>query len=211
MGTHKKKTQPVSALGYALLSFLARGPHTGYELANILNSAARMIWSAPHSQIYPELRRLTLTGYTTFAKVQQAERPDKKVYTITTAGKEVLRSWLTETPEPEPSRSQAIIQAHALWLAGTRESVEWYARHAKGVKQEIEDLEQSWLAYRKRLKVPKDLDATSPHFATFAVFSYAIATRKAIVAWCYSMTRALESTPAKRSLAGGIPVNRRER
>ncbi|HEY3085299.1 MAG TPA: PadR family transcriptional regulator [Candidatus Dormibacteraeota bacterium] len=52
----------VTTLGYAILGLLARQSLSGYDLARRLRRPIGFYWTARHSQIYPELRRLTALG-----------------------------------------------------------------------------------------------------------------------------------------------------
>ena|SRR5438067_527027 len=81
----------MTTIGYALLGLLAREPRSGYELAKELKVPVSFFWYAPHSQIYPELARLEAAGLVTHEKVEQQNRPSKKVYSLTEAGRGKLR------------------------------------------------------------------------------------------------------------------------
>jgi len=48
-------------------------------------------WQARHSQIYPELARLEEKGLVTHQVVEQQDRPDKKVYSVTDSGLDALK------------------------------------------------------------------------------------------------------------------------
>jgi DNA-binding PadR family transcriptional regulator len=61
-----------------------------------LVAGAAHFWHASYSQIYAELRRLEQLGYVGEERVVQEKRPNKRVYTITPAGRQALRSWLVQ-------------------------------------------------------------------------------------------------------------------
>src|ERR671932_705397 len=82
-----------STLGFALLGLLARGPLSGYDIASQLKRRVGPFWHARHSQIYPELARLETAGLVSYVRVEQHERPDKKVYSLTPAGRLALQEW----------------------------------------------------------------------------------------------------------------------
>src|SRR5688500_16777052 len=84
-----------SALGFALLGALARGPSSGYEVAQMMKQPVGYFWHARHSQIYPELAALEARGLVTHKVVEQRDRPAKKVYSLTRAGRSALREWVT--------------------------------------------------------------------------------------------------------------------
>ena len=46
-------------LKYAILGLLNQKSMSGYELSSEFESALNEFWNAKHSQIYPELRKLT--------------------------------------------------------------------------------------------------------------------------------------------------------
>lgn len=81
---------------YAVLGQLGRGPSSGYEVKARLEAGAAQFWHASYSQIYAELRRLADLGLASEELVRQDARPDKRVYTITAAGRTALRAWLRE-------------------------------------------------------------------------------------------------------------------
>jgi hypothetical protein len=64
----------LSTLGYALLALLARGPRSGYDLAQRMNRPIGFFWQAQHSQIYPELARLEQLGWVTHQVIVQEDR-----------------------------------------------------------------------------------------------------------------------------------------
>ena len=55
---------------------------SGYELKYIFDKSVKHFWSAKQSQIYRELNSLHEAGHVEIEKVEQENRPDKKVYHI---------------------------------------------------------------------------------------------------------------------------------
>ena len=53
-------------LKYAILGLLNQKSMSGYELSAEFESALNEFWSANHSQIYPELKKLTQEGMITY-------------------------------------------------------------------------------------------------------------------------------------------------
>ena len=99
------------SLRHSILGLLARKPSTGYELARMFDLSLRTVWHASHSQIYPELARLSSQGLV--AAVEHGSR-GSKTYALTGAGRDELRRWLAET---DPDRSQRNESAVRLFLA----------------------------------------------------------------------------------------------
>ena len=50
------------SLRHALLALLSAHPMTGYDVAKRFDGSVGFMWQAPHSQIYPELRRMEDAG-----------------------------------------------------------------------------------------------------------------------------------------------------
>lgn len=90
-------------LKYAILGLLNQKSMSGYELSSEFESALNEFWNAKHSQIYPELRKLTEEGMITFETAITGNVLEKKIYTITEAGKKSFRKWLAEDQPISPT------------------------------------------------------------------------------------------------------------
>ena len=98
------------SLRHSILGLLERKPSTGYELAQMFDISLRTVWHASHSQIYPELARLSAQG---LVEVVQHGARGSKTYALTREGQDELRRWLVET---DPDRSQRNESAVRLFL-----------------------------------------------------------------------------------------------
>lgn len=89
---------------YAVLGLLSLGEElSGYEIRQwALRSLKFFYWSPAQSHIYRELRRLEELGYATSSTVRQDARPDKRVFSITEAGRAELKRWVDEAPIAPP-------------------------------------------------------------------------------------------------------------
>jgi DNA-binding PadR family transcriptional regulator len=86
------------SLEYAILGFLNYAPLTGYELKKAFDASVRHFWPANQSQIYRTLARMAERGWVEMEVVPQEDRPPRKVYHITEAGREALLRWLSTPP-----------------------------------------------------------------------------------------------------------------
>jgi PadR family transcriptional regulator, regulatory protein AphA len=86
-------------LQYAILGLLTYFPLTGYNLGKIFAGVIENFWHASLSQIYRELADMEKKGLVTSSIEAQNDRPDRRVYGITVAGREIFASWLNSTPE----------------------------------------------------------------------------------------------------------------
>ncbi len=169
----------MNSLSYALLSLLVRKPCSGYELRMLLD----VLWPAKHSQIYPLLTKLKEKEWVTFEQVQQKGRPDKKIYSITDSGKDVLKDWLQTEPEPPIQRDEFLIKAYAIWLTDER----------KGKKLIVERLERYKSLLSKHESVLKEMEEefggdlrkkTSPQFGRFILFKRRLRMDMEEIDWC---------------------------
>src|SRR5215467_6385974 len=83
-------------------------------------------WHAQHSQIYPELARLEAAGMVTHEVVEQYDRPDKKIYAITGAGRAALREWVTEPAHVRPDHDELMLKTFSIWLADRERAIAFY-------------------------------------------------------------------------------------
>lgn len=87
---------PVS-IPHALLALLVRAPMHGYELKAAFESELASLWTLNYGQLYPALEKLEGDGLVAKERIVQDDRPDKKVYSVTEAGRLELSRWLAET------------------------------------------------------------------------------------------------------------------
>src|SRR5260221_4787434 len=83
---------------HSLLALLYQRPMHGYELGKQLNLAISADWDVKPGQIASTLTRLNESGLVDYEVVETSDAPDRKVYAITDAGIEELRTWYL-TPE----------------------------------------------------------------------------------------------------------------
>jgi PadR family transcriptional regulator, regulatory protein AphA len=98
------------SLEYAILGLLDHMPFSGYDLKKVFDTSIRHFWPANQTQIYLTLNRLAGQGLVEMEVVEQTERPDRKVYHITEAGRSSLRQWLVASKPAEMVRSARLIQ-----------------------------------------------------------------------------------------------------
>jgi DNA-binding PadR family transcriptional regulator len=108
------------SLKYALLGLLSSEPMNGYSIKALFNEAIDFVWQAELSQIYRELGVLEKDGLVTSSIEQQSDRPNKRVYSITDAGRRDFRGWIATVPETlsMPKRDELMLRLFFGSLAG---------------------------------------------------------------------------------------------
>ena len=88
------------------LGIISRGAASGYEIKKAFEEGGmNHIYHTSYGSIYPALTALTREGLVDCAEMAQEKRPDKKVYTITAAGRAALEKALSEPPADDKFRS----------------------------------------------------------------------------------------------------------
>jgi len=86
------------SLKHGLLGLIScEGSTTGYELDKFFKNSLAYFWQAKTSHIYRELSAMEDLGWLASERVFQEEKPNKRVYSITDAGREELLSWLSSS------------------------------------------------------------------------------------------------------------------
>ena len=88
------------------LGILSLGDATGYEIKKMVAEGSFSFFSeASYGSIYPALTKLTQEGLVACRTEHQERRPDKKIYSLTEAGRAQLEDTLREGPGPDRNRS----------------------------------------------------------------------------------------------------------
>ena len=147
------------SLEHAILGFLNYGPHSGYDLKKVFDVSVQHFWPADQSQIYRTLSRLEDKGWAEMELIEQDDRPDRKVYHITTAGQEELRRWLI-TPLPSKAvRSAPLIQVFFAAQLSDEEILaifERWAESARTILARYEQVPQESAEYEETNGTPRD-------------------------------------------------------
>ncbi len=97
------------SLSHAILGLLTVMPMTGYDLKNqAFDSTVAHFWQADQAQIYRTLAAMAEAGWVESRLEIQEERPNRKVYHITEAGRAELLRWM-QTEQPLPVHREAFL------------------------------------------------------------------------------------------------------
>lgn len=89
-----------NTLQYMILGLLTRQPMTGYDIKQTFDKEKAEFWTAPFSQIYPELNRMLNDGLISLLKTDTTNSR-KKTYQLTKDGRNLFEQWLTTPLSPE--------------------------------------------------------------------------------------------------------------
>ena len=107
----------VVALRHAVLATLLDDDASGYELAKRFDASVANFWHALPQQIYGELRRIEQHGLIRGRTVRQRGRPDKRVFTITEAGRQALREFAAAPTRPGALKEDLAVKVYTAGIA----------------------------------------------------------------------------------------------
>ncbi len=97
---------------HAVLGLLAQRPRHGYELRAAFEAVVggEENWDVKPAQIYTTLTRMEKSGLVEEQSVEQDGGPEKRIYSITQAGYQVLQDWFTEGTSAEHQHDEFFIK-----------------------------------------------------------------------------------------------------
>ncbi len=137
------------SLEHAILGFLNYRPYSGYDLKKFFDTSVRHFWPADQSQIYRTLARMNDKGWVMIEVIRQESRPDRKLYTITDAGRRELREWLVSPLAHEEHRSADMIQVFFAAQLSDEEILAIFERTAAILRSGLE----------RYARIPRDIES----------------------------------------------------
>ncbi|TWC35699.1 PadR family transcriptional regulator [Pseudomonas sp. SJZ079] len=137
------------SLRHAILTLLATEPASGYDIVRHFKQSLGYFWNAKHQQVYQELRRLNDSGWLQCAEQPQADKPDKKVYSISATGRAELKRWLAEPAPPNKINDALLVKLFAGALTEPDNLREEMARHRathRATLDSLLEIERRYLA-----------------------------------------------------------------
>jgi PadR family transcriptional regulator, regulatory protein AphA len=178
------------SLDYALLGFLNYHPYTGYDLKKIFDTSVRHFWPADQSQIYRTLARLMEQGLAEMEKVPQEDKPDRKLYSITDAGRAELLKFLAGPPPMGDARSAPLIQ---VFFAGqlsdkeVLEKFEGYAATMRAILSQYEQVTDKIGPFQEEIASPRE------HFFWLLTLENGIRNMRANLEWAESVIERIKN------------------
>jgi PadR family transcriptional regulator AphA len=82
------------SLKHALLAMIDIEEGSGYNLAKRFDQSVGFFWPSTFQQVYRDLNKLEADGLVSAEAIEQAGKPNKKIYSITASGIKELKQWL---------------------------------------------------------------------------------------------------------------------
>jgi DNA-binding PadR family transcriptional regulator len=123
-----------------ILGFLNDGEMSGYDIKQFFSHSIGFFYDASFGAIYPALRKLEEEGLVTKREIIQTGKPNKILYSMTDAGKEVFQKEMMTPIQPPIVRSDMLVK---LFFAGKRSHEEQEKLFYACLKHQKELLERT--------------------------------------------------------------------
>lgn len=130
-------------LKHGILGLLNYTAMTGYEIKEVFENSLNYFWTAQTSQIYRELQSIQKNGWAKSTLVEQAGKPDKKVFHITDKGKEELLRWLAYDEAGFTMRTPLLMKVFFLGERSVDENLDFFIQFRQMIAAYLESLEMA--------------------------------------------------------------------
>lgn len=194
------KRKPVE---YVVLAGLVRKPRSGYDLTQWMRRETSHYFAVGHNRVYPALSELERDGLVVHEVVPGDRGPERKVYSITEAGREALLSWVDSPPVERQMRDEQLVKVLCYGFLP--------AERALARLEEVKALHEEKLAryegYRRDLEVElregRISDEAYP--GTLLTLGRGIGAERGYVEWCEEAKEVLSSPREAPAPGSGLP------
>jgi DNA-binding PadR family transcriptional regulator len=138
-----------------VLALLAKEPSHGYELrAQIERALGPLAGSFNAGQMYVTLGRLEQAGLVTSARESAADRPERRTYELTAAGRDRVAEWLHDVAWPRPDLTNFHLKLVVAAAGRLADPVELVAAQRRELVRRLRD------AQRAAMTEEQDSDAS---------------------------------------------------
>ena len=163
------------SLKYAVLAALLEGEASGYDLAKIFDVSVSNFWAATPQQLYRELERLAGEGLIDARVVPQERRPNKRMFTLSEAGRQDLAAFTAKQPRPTAARDELMVKVQAVDggdMEAVRAHIEERMEWARGKLARYERLRRHLLGDLSEEEFLRDGERIGPYLTLLRGFSF---------------------------------------
>lgn len=130
------------ALRHAVLAALIEGEISGYQLAKAFDLGVANFWYAQPQQLYAELTRLESDGLIAGREVVQENRPNKRLFHVTSEGLAELERFAAAPTKPSFVRDDLLVQVQAADHVDPRALIDRLTERAAFAQAKVDLFEQ---------------------------------------------------------------------
>lgn len=186
------------SLDHILLGLL-REPQSGYELKAAFDRSLNYFWPAELSQIYRTLKRLEADGLLKSRGEPSEKGPDRRVYSLSRAGRRALGEWLERDPVFGDERFTYLAQVFFMAECGDLDRTQEFVRQMQDAfdhrLETLQQIDKEWSSG----------DAPYPAIESEEGFHYHLTLRmglsrlRAASGWCDETIERIEQRKKSRS------------
>jgi DNA-binding PadR family transcriptional regulator len=139
-----------NTLQYIILGLLGAHPMSGYDIKRAFDQSLATYWNAGHSQIYTTLKALAGRRMVTSELIYQEGRPNRRVYRITTAGRDKLDAWLAEPVPPRFTKDEFLTKLFFCGQTSDQAALAHLETHLVALHAQLADMERALHEYGNR-------------------------------------------------------------
>ncbi|MFS8097324.1 PadR family transcriptional regulator [Lentzea alba] len=184
------------SLRNAVMAALLDGAASGYDLAKAFDASVANFWMCTPQQLYRELDRMEADGLISAETVEQERRPNKRLFSLTPAGLEALRSFTGQPHKPTAIRDElmvAVMAADAGNVEAVRASLRERKQWAEAKIERYERLKARMLAGRTEDEYLSEAERVGPYLTLLRGLSF----ERDNVRWCARCLTVLERRGAR--------------
>nr|WP_260152333.1 PadR family transcriptional regulator [Hoyosella altamirensis] len=177
------------------------GEMSGYQLAKTFDVAVSNYWHALPQQLYGELAKLEGEGLITGREVIQQGRPNKRVFTLSEAGRGKLAEFISAGSKPSFIRDDLLVKVRAAEAGSMIDLVEQLEERAEQARGKIALFEKLLRQLRGDLDEQTYLEE-SPRVGPYLTGLRGRAFEEDTLRWC---SHAAEVLRARHASEGARP------
>ncbi len=185
---------------YVILAGLVRGPRSGYDLTQWMRSETSHYFTVGHNRIYPALSELERDGLVEHEVVPSDRGPERKVYSVTEAGREALLSWVDSPVAERQVRDEQLVKVLCYGFLPTERAL----ARLEEVKALHEEKLARYEGYQRELEEERR-DGGIPdeaYLGTLLTLRRGIGAEKGYAEWCEEAAEMISSAAPSHSASG---------
>ncbi|GGE44076.1 negative transcription regulator PadR [Pullulanibacillus camelliae] len=177
----------MNTISYGILGIVYANSCSGYDIMNYLKPFREV----KHSQIYRTLSQLEKEGFVTSEVVEQSDKPNKKIYTITVLGQEKIEAWFFQPNAPAILKDEFVLKAYLIGLKDRDDAKALF-------NERIAYLEKQVAVCKERLEALKErtdgvlTDFQTLEFGRFILLQQLLHQTYGNIRWCQWVIDLLE-------------------
>ncbi|MCZ7415406.1 MULTISPECIES: PadR family transcriptional regulator [unclassified Streptomyces] len=194
------------ALRNAVLAALLEGEASGYDLAKGFDASIANFWMATPQQLYRELARMEGEGLLSARVVPQERRPDKRLFSLTAAGRAALREFAARPPRPGAIRDELMVTVQAVDEVGPDAVREHLAERARWARAKLDRYHR----LRERLldgRTEEEHLRGAPRVGPYLTLLRGITFEEENLRWCERVLAVLDARAGRPEEPGPPPTS----